>query len=88
MYVSDTDPTSAEFIRLYTSKDFYGTCLLRALEREEEQQGSKEREKQEQQKRTIPQLKDDIGGKVLYMQHFEIIYGYRPPDPVIFLLNV
>ena len=50
MYVSDTDPTSAEFIRLYTNTEFYGTCLLRALEREEEQQGSKQRKNRRSRK--------------------------------------
>ena len=33
MYVDDQDVTNAEFLRLYVSKDFYGSCLLRALER-------------------------------------------------------
>ena len=38
-------------------------------------------------KRSIPQISDDIGDRILYMQHFEVLYGYRPADPIIFFLN-
>ena len=86
MYLSDDDVTSAEFIRLYFNLDFYGSCLLRALEREQEQRGSSMLKKEEQ-KRNTPQISSDIGDAILYMQHFEILYGYRPADPVIFFLN-
>ena len=51
MYLSDDDVTSAEFIRLYVNKDFYGSCLLRALEREQEQRGSKQCKKRIGQKK-------------------------------------
>ena len=67
-------------------KDFYGSCLLRALEREQEKRDSGVLKKEEQ-KRNIPQISNDIGDAILYMQHFEILYGYRPADPVIFFLN-
>ena len=33
MHVDDEDVANAEFSRLYATKDFYGSSLLRALER-------------------------------------------------------
>ena len=87
MYVDDDDVTNAEFVRLYVNSEFRGSCLLRALEREQATQTKTNAEPHAAERRTIPKIAADLNEQVVLLQHFDAVYGYRPNDPMIFYLN-
>ena len=83
MYVDEHDVMSAEFVRLYRSQDFYGSVLLRALEREE----ASHADSQASARRMLPKIKDDIGDAEIMLRSFDDLYGYRPRHQHIFYLS-
>ena len=80
MYVNDDDVSSAEFIRLYDSRDFYGNVLLSRLE----MQASG---KPIQKEYRIPCMTSDLEDRRIMLKSFDLLYGCRPKNPEIFYLN-
>ena len=83
MYVDDNDVRSPEFIRLYVSEDFYGSCLLRVLERAQMCNTGATKEEQ----KTLPKIQSNVEDKSIMLHHSDALYGWRPNDDEIFYLN-
>ena len=70
MLVESHDAKSAEFMRLYTSLNFYGSTLLRALEKEQERTGDAE----EATSRCLPKIDKPLGEEQAIVQHLSLIH--------------